>query len=280
MNSEKLKAFVQLSRPVNIIITVASIPVACWIAGGTIQDLFVIILTALTGALVAAGANAINDSFDIEIDRINRPDRPLPSGILTQRNAQKMWLIVSMTAVCINIFINLTALLIVIFAVIILYYYSARLKRTIIAGNMVVGFMTGMAFIYGGAAVGHVERALIPAMFAFLINFARELIKDVEDLEGDKKEQAATLPVRYGIKPALILATFLLLVLVGITFVVIKYSIYHSAFTYIILIADLLMCVSGVTMWRDFSSINMSRASGCLKLSMVIGLIAIIAGSV
>ncbi len=79
MNSEKLKAFVQLSRPVNILIIVASIPVACWIAGGTIQDLFIIFLAALTGALVTAGANAINDSFDIEIDRINRPDRPLPS---------------------------------------------------------------------------------------------------------------------------------------------------------------------------------------------------------
>ncbi len=94
-------------------------------------------------------------------------------------------------------------MLIVIFAVVLLYYYSARLKRTIIAGNVVVGFMTGMAFIYGGTTVGHVERALIPAIFAFLINFARELVKDVEDIEGDKKEQAVTLPVKYGIRPAL-----------------------------------------------------------------------------
>lgn len=280
MNSKKLKAFVQLSRPVNIFITLASIPVACWIAGGTIHDSLFILLAALTGALVMAGANAINDSFDIEIDRINRPSRPLPLGVLTQRNAQQMWFIVSMTAICINVFINPLALLIVIFAVVLLYYYSARLKRTIVAGNVVVGLMTGMAFIYGGAIVGHIERALVPAVFAFLINFARELVKDVEDIEGDRKEHAVTLPVKYGIRPALILATLSLLTLISITFAVVIHSVYHSAFMYIVFAADILMCVSGVMMWQGSSSINMGRVSSNLKLSMVIGLIAIIAGSV
>jgi geranylgeranylglycerol-phosphate geranylgeranyltransferase len=280
MNSKKLKAFIQLSRPVNVLITVASIPVACWIAGGTVQYLSIFFLAALTGALVAAGANAINDSFDMEIDRINRPDRPLPLGILTQRNAKQMWFAVSAIAICINVFVNSLALLIVCFAVILLYYYSAQLKRTVIAGNFVVGFMTGMAFIYGGAAVGHIERAIIPAVLAFLVNFARELVKDVEDIEGDKKENAVTLPVKYGIKPALLLATFLILILIGVTFAVIKYSVYHSAFMYIVLIADFLMCFSEVIMWRDSSPVNARRVSSILKLSMVIGLVAIIAGSV
>jgi len=280
MNSKKLKAFIQLSRPVNIFIILASIPVACWIAGGTTQDSLSIFLAALTGALVMAGANAINDSFDIEIDRINRPDRPLPLGVLTQRNAQQMWFIVSVAAICINVFINPLALFIVIFAVVLLYYYSARLKRTIVAGNVVVGLMTGMAFIYGGAIVGHIERALVPAVFAFLINFARELVKDVEDIEGDRKEHAVTLPVKYGIRPSLILTALSLLMLISITFVVIKYSVYHSAFMYIVFIADIFMCVSGVMMWQDSSASTMKRVSSILKLSMVIGLLAIIAGSV
>ena len=280
MNSKKLKAFVQLSRPVNIFITLASIPAGCWIAGGTTSDSLIIFLAALTGALVMAGANAVNDSFDIEIDRINRPRRPLPLGVLTQRNARQMWFIVSITAICINVFINFLALLIVIFAIILLYYYSARLKRTIVAGNVVVGLMTGMTFIYGGAIVGHIERALVPAVFAFLINFARELVKDVEDIEGDRKEHAFTLPVQYGIRPTLILATLSLLTVISLTFTAIKYSAYHSAFMYIVSVADILMCVSGVMMWQDSSSINMRRVSSNLKLSMVIGLIAIIAGSV
>ena len=98
MNSKKLVAYIQLSRPVNVLITFVSIPVACWIAGGTGHDRLFILLAGITGALVAAGANAINDAFDIDIDRINRPDRPLPRGALTQYDARRMWLIVSLAA--------------------------------------------------------------------------------------------------------------------------------------------------------------------------------------
>ncbi|MBN1397540.1 MAG: geranylgeranylglycerol-phosphate geranylgeranyltransferase [Bacteroidetes bacterium] len=280
MNSKKIKAYIQLSRPVNILITVVSIPVACWIAGAGIQDLPVVILAALTGALTAAGANAINDSFDIEIDKINRPDRPLPLGIITKREAQMMWLVVSAAAIGINFFINSLSLIIVILAVAVLYFYSARLKRTVLAGNITVAVMTGMAFIYGGTAVGHVERAFTPAVFAFLINFARELVKDVEDIEGDRKENAVTFPVRYGIGPALLLAALLLVILIGITFTAIYYSIYNPAFSYIVAVADISICISIVMMLRDSSSINMSRVSSSLKISMIIGLAAIITGSI
>lgn len=237
-------------------------------------------MAAFTGALVAAGANAINDSFDIEIDRINRPSRPLPLGILTRRDAQYMWFIVSVIAICINMYINLHALLIVVFAVVLLYFYSARLKRTIVIGNIVVGLMTGMTFIYGGAVIGYFERALLPAAFAFLINVARELVKDVEDIKGDRQEQAATLPVQYGIRPALIAATLLLLTLVGLTFIAIINSVYQAAFMYTVFAADFLICISIVLMWQNFSSPTMGRVSGMLKISMVVGLIAIIAGSV
>jgi geranylgeranylglycerol-phosphate geranylgeranyltransferase len=257
-----------------------SIPVACWIAGGSFNDWFIILLATLTGALVTAGANAINDLFDIEIDRINRPNRPLPSGALEQKEAKRMWFITSSISIGINLFINLSALLIVLFAIVLLYWYSARLKKTILIGNLVVGSMTGMAIIYGGAAVGSIDRAMIPALFAFLINLARELIKDVEDIEGDREEQALTLPIRYGVKLTLALSTALLLLLVGITIVVGLSAVYHRPFLYIVIIADILMSVSILIMWKDHSPINLRRVSIMLKVCMIIGLISIIAGSI
>ena len=82
---------------------------------------------------------------------------------------------------------NSAALLIVVLSIALLYFYSARLKRTVLIGNLVIGLMTGMAFIYGGVVVGRMERAVVPAIFAFLVNLARELLKDVEDMEGDRK---------------------------------------------------------------------------------------------
>jgi len=280
MNSNKLIAYIQLCRPLNVLITLVSIPVACWIAGGTAAKWFYFLSAGLTGALVAAGANAINDAFDIDIDRINRPDRPLPRGALTQHEARSMWLIVSVAAILLNLFLNLTSLLIVVLSIILLYTYSARLKRTVLIGNVVIGLMTGMAFIYGGVVVGRIERAVIPAIFAFLVNVAREVLKDVEDMEGDRKEHAVTLPIQYGIRPALMLATASLLLLIGITIAVGLIALYHPAFLFIVIIADCLICFSIVLFWLDHSPSAMRRASTLLKASMITGLLSIIVGSV
>jgi geranylgeranylglycerol-phosphate geranylgeranyltransferase len=279
MNSKKLMAFIQLSRPVNVLITFVSIPVACWIAGGAASSWLFFLFAGVTGALVAAGANAINDVFDIEIDRINRPDRPLPRGVLTPHDAWRMWMIVSVAALGINLFLDSTALLIALLSIALLYFYSARLKRTVLAGNLVIGLMTGMTFVYGGVVVGRVGHAVVPAVFAFLLNFARELLKDVEDIEGDRKEHAVTLPVKYGITPALLLATVSLLVLMSATIAAAIFALYNSAFLFIVLLSDCFMCISIILMWRNRSLTAIRRASTILKISMIIGLISIIAGS-
>jgi geranylgeranylglycerol-phosphate geranylgeranyltransferase len=140
--------------------------------------------------------------------------------------------------------------------------------------------MTGMAFIYGGVVVGRIERAVIPAIFAFLVNVAREVLKDVEDMEGDRKEHAVTLPIQYGIRPALMLATASLLLLIGITIAVGLIALYHPAFLFIVIIADCLICFSIVLFWLDHSPSAMRRASTLLKASMITGLLSIIVGSV
>jgi len=279
MNSKKLRAFIQLSRPVNVLITFVSIPVACWIAGGAASSWLFFFLAGVMGALVTAGANAINDAFDIDIDRINRPNRPLPRGALTPRDARRMWLILSVAALGINLFLNVAALIIAILSIALLYFYSARLKRTVLIGNVVIGLMTGMAFIYGGVVVGRVERAVVPAIFAFFVNLARELLKDVEDMEGDRKENAVTLPVKYGVIPALVLATASLLLLIGTTIAVSIFALYNSMFLFIVLVADILTCVSILFMWRDHSSAAIRHVSTMLKIIIIIGLISIIAGS-
>ena len=280
MNFKKLAAYVQLCRPVNVLITVVSIPVACWIAGGSVFSWITMLLAGMTGACVAAGANAINDAFDIEIDRINRPDRPLPRGALTRQDAWRMWFVLSLAAAAINAFFYVTALLIVLLSIAMLYVYSARLKRTVLIGNILIGAMTGMAFIYGGAVVGRIDRALMPALFAFLVNLARELLKDVEDMEGDRKEHAMTLPIRYGVRLALVVATATILVLIGTTIAVGVAALYRPAFFYMVIVADCLMGSSIFLMWLNHSSANnISRASTVLKGSMVIGLLSIIVGS-
>jgi len=279
MNSDKIRAFAELSRPMNVAITFVAIPVASILSGGTPSQWLSIILGAVTGSLVAAGANAINDFFDVEIDRINRPDRPIPRGALAPAEARNFWLTVSVVAITLNIFINPLSLGIAVAAVVILYYYSARFKATVVAGNLVVALMTGMAFVYGAGVVGHERWGIMPGIFAFLANAAREVIKDVEDLEGDRRQGAGTLPVRFGVSAALWTATAILVLLIATTAVAHLLGIYGNAFLYCVLGVDAALVVVIVGIWRDPTPRAMGNYSQILKYCMIGGLAAIVAGS-
>jgi geranylgeranylglycerol-phosphate geranylgeranyltransferase len=280
MNFRKIQGYIRLSRPVNLLITFISVPVACWISGGFELKWSLFLVSGLTGALVAAGANAINDSFDIEADRVNRPERPLPAGMLTKREAVAMWFVTSLLAVVLNILIDPYSLLVVLFCIVILYYYSAKLKKTVLFGNITVASMTAAAFIYGGIVAKNIGRALIPALFAFLVNLGRELIKDAEDVEGDKIINAATLPVKYGQVPVLILSTVILCALIGTTVSAALSGMYNGYFSYLIAATDLLIATAITLIWLNRSAVFLRRASMLIKTSMITGLIAIIAGSI
>jgi geranylgeranylglycerol-phosphate geranylgeranyltransferase len=277
--NRKLRAWIELTRPVNILITMLSIPAACVLAGSQSGQWPLIAAAALTGALVAAGANAINDYFDVEIDKINKPDRPIPSGVLNRKEALAAWIVLSVAGISVNLALNSAALAIAVSAVIALYFYSAVLKRTVILGNLVVGLMTGMAFIYGGVVVGKFERAVMPALFAFLINVAREVVKDLEDIEGDRSGNAMTLPVRHGVKPALWFATIVIGTLMLTTIAAYALHLYNLIYLCLVLAIDCILVFAVVSMWHNSAPDNMKRLSTGLKACMVIGLIAIYFGS-
>ncbi|MBI3004617.1 MAG: geranylgeranylglycerol-phosphate geranylgeranyltransferase [Ignavibacteriales bacterium] len=279
MNSEKLKALFELTRPLNCVIAFLSIVAASVLAGGRDASWLPILIAGLVGAFVAAGANAINDYFDVEIDRINRPERPIPRNAVAREDARFLWFILSFFGLGLNVFLNRGALAIAFFAVISLYLYSLVLKKTVLVGNFVVALMTGMAFVYGAVVVGKPERSLVPAVFAFLINLAREIVKDVEDMEGDASKNAMTFAVKYGARSGIIVASVILILLVGTTIAAYVLGIYNILYLYAVLVVDVILAYIIVSMWNNRSPINLRRMSNLLKLNMAIGLAAIFAGS-
>lgn len=279
MSSRKWRAYVDLTRPLNVGITLLSIPAASVLAGATASQWLQVLLAALTGGLVAAGANSINDYFDVEIDKINKPCRPIPRGDATRREAWVLWLLLSSVAFVLNAFLPVAALVIVVLSIILLYWYSAFFKRTVMMGNLVVGLMTGMAFIYGAIVVGRLDRAYMPALFAFLINVVREIVKDIEDIEGDRQEQAATLPVKYGVRPAVWLSSALLVILVLTTIAAYGLKLYSTVYLVLVSVVDVILVAVIVLQWRDQSVATMSRLSNALKICMLLGLLAIYFGS-
>jgi len=279
MSSDTLRGHLGLLRPLNVGIVFLTIAAAAILAGASSAHWPTILFASLAGALIAGGGNAINDYFDLEIDRINKPNRPLPRGAGTRQGAVWLWGVTSGIGLLLSASAGTGTLAIALFWVISLYLYSKTFKRTVLAGNIMVGVITGLAFVYGGVAVGHAERSFFPALFAFLINVARELVKDVEDLEGDAKARARTLPVTYGVRPALVLASLTIFLLVVATFLPYSSGVYSSNYLALVIVVDAALLYVIVSMWKDRSPANLGKLSLILKLDMVGGLVAIFLGS-
>lgn len=266
---------IKLSRPANVIISFLTIIIAAELAWG-LDPLNYVLLAALSAALITMGANVINDYYDIEIDRINKPNRPLAAGTVSKKTAFIYFIFVYFLAWCLAIYINVWMFLIAFMTSIILFFYSFRLKRTVLWGNLTVSFATAIAFVYGGVAVGHYKETFFPAAFAFLFHLGREILKDIQDIEGDKQAGADTFPVKYGISRSigLISVDFILLVfLTAIPYILGIYSI-----RYFMIICFGIYPVLLFVLYRsrkDSDPANLGFLSNLLKADMIIGLLAI-----
>lgn len=279
MNSKKIIGIIALIRPPNLLIVFLTISAAAVLAGATIDDWILVSLASLAGAVIGGGGNAINDFFDAEIDAINRPNRPLPRGDVTKQEAWWVWRLASSAGVLLSAYVGPLPFAIALFWIVSLYFYSRVLKRKVLIGNLAVGVVTALAFVYGALSVGGFERSLIPAFFAFLVNLARELVKDVQDIEGDRRGGARTLPVVYGVKPALGLATLVIVLLIMSTVVPYANGTYNVHYLVLVGVADLALTYVAVSLWRSRLPHRLERLSLVLKFTMVLGLAAIYIGS-
>jgi geranylgeranylglycerol-phosphate geranylgeranyltransferase len=201
-----LAGLVRITRPVNCFAAGVAAVVAYFIASGTVIP-EVLLLFFVVAPITAAG-NVINDYFDVEIDRVNRPDRPIPAGTVTLPAARGYAVLLFLIGVFVSVFTNPVCFAIAIFNTLLLVLYAARLKRTLLLGNITVAYLAGSMFLFGGALGGMTGLVhVIPfAMMTFFAMLARELVKDAEDVAGDRASGAVTLPIRSGIRVTVTLA--------------------------------------------------------------------------
>lgn len=271
-------AAVLIIRPVNAFIVALSVALGVWLAQPVrwaAKAWF-----AVAGAvLILAGANVINDYFDVEIDRINRPRRMLPSGRLQCREALALAIFLF---VCGNFFSILAGAHLAVLAMLttlLLVWYSVDLKRRPAVGNAAVSAAAGMAFLFGATAGGDWRAGLVPAIFAFLFHFGREIVKDIEDRLGDARGQARTLPLVYGLGAARWAAAIAFLALLVLTPVPFLLHYYDRIYLFIILAGVYPVVLFALyKMWKDPSVESMRRLSALLKADMVVGLAAILGG--
>ncbi|MBI9072617.1 MAG: geranylgeranylglycerol-phosphate geranylgeranyltransferase [Melioribacteraceae bacterium] len=277
---KNVHAFFSIIRPVNVLITFAAVFIAGIICSGQYINHSIIIYAALSQSFLAASAYVINDIFDIKIDYINRPDRVLVKENLSKTTAYFYYSVLSIISIIFTFFIDYTAVIIIFISILLIFLYSARLKSIPLLGNIVVSFFTGVAIVFGGYAVDNWEYAVIPGVFAFLINLIRELLKDIEDIKGDKFNNTGTFPIKFGVAKTKNLIFIISTLLILFTFYPFITEYYHIEYFVIVICFVNLPLLYFIKILKSYNEQSQLRnMSNLLKLIMIFGLFAIFMGS-
>ncbi|MCK4848176.1 MAG: geranylgeranylglycerol-phosphate geranylgeranyltransferase [Candidatus Heimdallarchaeota archaeon] len=226
-----IRGYFFLGRPLNSTLSGLSVAIgaiAALSAPLTETQVLYIILGCITAGFISAFGYAINDIFDVEIDKINMPHRPIPSGSVSLQGAKYFTLLTVIVGLFFAFLIDIVAILLTLFGLILLYLYASNLKRSGFPGNLVVASLASIPFLFGGFVTQSYNTLIYPASFAFLLNLGRELIKDIEDVKGDELENVQSIALRYGVKPARNLAFVILSCLILIIPVPIILGYYTS----------------------------------------------------
>ena len=215
-----MNPYIALTRPGNAILTAIAVIAGAFIAAGPeiIEFQTEIAICCVSAMMLVGGGNALNDYNDRESDKENHPNRPIPSGEISAETALNYSHILLGSGLVILWFTlaNWLVFLIALIGVLTLIAYENGLKAAGIAGNIAVGFMSGAVFLYAGMAVDNPGPTIWMFGLAFLATISREIIKDIQDLEGDRDRK--TLPSRIGIDYSLNIAIIILVIAVGLSY--------------------------------------------------------------
>lgn len=215
-----MNPYIALTRPGNMVLTAIAVIAGAFIAAGTnVSDFQIeILICCFCSMMLVGGGNALNDYNDRETDRENHPERPIPSGKVSADSAYTY----AQSLLGLGLLILLLALenkmpfVVALIGVLLLIAYENGLKAAGITGNVAVGLMSGAVFLFAGMAVNDPGPTLWMFGLAVLATITREIVKDIQDLEGDTDRR--TLPSRIGIRYSLNIAILILLIAVGLSY--------------------------------------------------------------
>jgi len=253
------------------------------------------VLLMISSILLAAAGNVINDYFDLNIDQINKPEKLVVEKIISRRWVIFWHLLFSAIGVIIGFYIDYktnvrflgfmhigTALL--------LFLYSVSLKKKLLTGNILISLLTAWVIlvIYWCEASNLTRPVLIGTLtritflyagFAFVISLIREVVKDIEDIEGDRRFGGYTMPIALGMNATKVFAAVWLVVLIGALIIVQFYVLNHkwwwSAFYCIVFIVIPLLYIFKL-LFRANKSEDFHRLSSLIKAAMLTGILSMI----
>lgn len=275
---KQIKGLYKLSRPVSTLSGVLAVFLGGYVAGT--GEWLRVTLAAVSTLLISAAANAWNDYLDVEIDKINQPRRPLPSGMVSLSTARNFSFILAVLSVIVAAFINWQAFLIAFISNVLLYVYSLRMKNTVLIGNAIVAFISAMSAVFGGVAAGNVVPTFWLAIIIVTGIMGREVLKTMADYEGDLSQRVRTIATAWGRRPARIVFYMLGSITLIMMMVPHLLRIYHPIYGYVVgfgVYPVVLYIMLRVT--RERTGPQLEKLSQLMKYDFLIWFLAVMLGT-
>ncbi|WP_297982518.1 UbiA family prenyltransferase [uncultured Methanobrevibacter sp.] len=283
-----MNAYLEIIRPGNAVMAAISVVLVMFVAH---YYALPAIVCALIVFVCTGGGNTINDVFDYKIDEINKPNRPIPSGRISLKNAKYYSYLLFAIGVALSIVDDFMVgaiwpSVIVIPAVIIMYFYARNLKAMPLVGNLTVAILTGFCFVIAGTVISCASSSLnilfisiYLGLFAVFMTLAREIVKDMEDIEGDKLEGARTFPILYGKKISSIISIVLIVVTTLMCPILYFYKIFNILYMIIMIVPIIIFLYSAYSLKLNPPEETCAKVSKNLKIAMLISFVAFVLGS-
>lgn len=280
----KVKGIAQLMRPINCTMMGIAVFVGAVLASPAfaVGDWLKIAYGFLTGFTLCAAAMVVNDYYDRAIDEVNEPSRPIPSGVVSVREALGLMFVLTIVGFVFAFFTSILCLAVAAVSWVIVVAYVTVGKRTGLPGNFLVSACVATPFIYGSIVVLDwvpLNVWLFAAM-AFLSNTGREITKGIVDVKGDSAEGVKTLAVRYGERNAAVVAVVFYLSAVALTPIPWLLGLVSFWFIPVVVLTDVGFIVSSVSLLKNYSRENARKIKKIVLLWFVTGLLAFVLGAV
>ena len=273
---DALRGIGELLRTGNCLIIGVAALVGYVVGGG--RDFQTGLVLALSVASLGGWGNVINDYFDLSVDRVNKPWRPLVRGVVKPREALALGSLLAVLGVFLSMLVSPLCTVTAIAAAFLLFLYSWQLKRSGLPGNMLVASLSALSIVYGGLASPRPSASLVPGLYAFVIILGRELAKGLEDVRGDTATGIRTVAAVHGPRAAVLACAAVLFTLVAISPIPALFLGYGAGYLAAALLGvDLPVLYALSLLFRDPLA-NAWRATRVLKIPLFMGLVAFLLG--
>ena len=272
-----------LIRPVNCAMIGFAVIVGAFVSKPPAVTPLQLSLGFLAGFFICAYSMAVNDVYDLEVDKVNRPDRPIPSGRVTPREASRLSYGVLIAGLgCSVLSLDPLAVIIAAAYAFLSWLYNSWAKRTGLPGNLIVASSLAIPFIYGGAVSGGSiggSLLLMMALTAFFSGVGREVVKAMADVEGDAKRSVNSVARSRGLTVASWVGALFFVLAVVTSWVPLLTGLADQLYTYGVLIPDAIFLYLAVAIVARHEPGSAFRVKRIALAGMTVGLLVFIGGA-